>query len=66
MHNYGFAVDICLIIDGKVASFDHKNDWDNDQLADWFECVKIFVKHGWDYFVCSLFQARVGRQLEEF
>ena len=22
VHNYGFAVDICLIIDGKVASWD--------------------------------------------
>ncbi len=65
VHNYGFAVDICLIIDGKVASFDHKKDWDNDTVADWFECVKIFIKNGWDYFVSSLFQARVGRQLEK-
>ena len=49
IHNYGFAVDICLIIDGKVASFDHKKDWDNDQVADWFECVKIFIKNGWEW-----------------
>jgi peptidoglycan LD-endopeptidase CwlK len=49
VHNYGFAVDICMIIDGKVADFNHKKDWDNDQVADWFECVKIFIKHGWDW-----------------
>ena len=30
IHNYGFAVDICLIIDGKV-SWDVVKDWDNDQ-----------------------------------
>lgn len=47
IHNYGFAVDICLIIDGKVASWDTAKDWDNDRVADWYECVKIFAKHGW-------------------
>ena len=49
VHNYGFAVDICMIIDGKTADFNHKKDWDNDTVADWFECVKIFVKHGWEW-----------------
>ena len=49
IHNYGFAVDICMIIDGKEASWDHKKDWDNDQTADWYECVKIFAKYGWDW-----------------
>ncbi|AMO20547.1 peptidoglycan L-alanyl-D-glutamate endopeptidase [Flavobacterium columnare NBRC 100251 = ATCC 23463] len=49
IHNYGFAVDICLIIDGKVASWDTVKDWDNDGVADWYECVKIFAKHGWDW-----------------
>jgi peptidoglycan LD-endopeptidase CwlK len=49
VHNYGFAVDICMIVDGREASFDHKKDWDNDLVADWFECVKIFIKHGWDW-----------------
>ena len=48
IHNYGFAVDICLIIDGKTASWDTTKDWDNDQVADWYECVKIFAKHGWN------------------
>ncbi len=49
VHNYGFAVDICLIIDGKTASWETTKDWDNDQVADWFECVKIFAKHGWEW-----------------
>ena len=49
VHNYGFAVDICLIIDGKVASWETTKDWDNDKIADWYECVKIFAKHGWEW-----------------
>lgn len=49
VHNYGFAVDICLIIDGKEASWDVKKDWDGDKIADWDECVKIFAKHGWSW-----------------
>ena len=49
IHNYGFAIDICLIIDGKEASWNTKKDWDNDQIADWYECVKIFAKHGYEW-----------------
>lgn len=49
IHNYGFAVDICLIIDEKIASWDTKKDWDNDKVADWYECVKIFAKHGYEW-----------------
>ncbi|MFW0737580.1 M15 family metallopeptidase [Flavobacterium sp. T12S277] len=49
IHNYGFAVDICLIIDGKTASWDTAKDWDNDQISDWQECVKIFAKYNWNW-----------------
>jgi len=49
IHNYGLAVDICLIIDGKTASWDTAKDWDNDKVADWYECVKIFAKYGWEW-----------------
>ncbi|SHG27338.1 M15 family metallopeptidase [Flavobacterium johnsoniae] len=49
IHNYGFAVDICLIIDGKTASWDVKADWDGDKKADFMECVEIFKKHGWNW-----------------
>lgn len=49
IHNYGFAVDIVLIIDGTKASWDTKADWDGDKVADWDECVKVFAKHGWTW-----------------
>lgn len=49
IHNYGFAVDMVLIIDGKTASWDIKKDWDNDKISDWDECVKIFAKYGWSW-----------------
>lgn len=49
IHNYGFAVDIVLIIDGKTASWDVKKDWDEDRVSDWDECVKVFAKYGWSW-----------------
>jgi len=49
IHNYGFAVDICLLIDQKMVSWDTAKDWDNDKISDWFECVKIFIQNGWDW-----------------
>ncbi|MFK7113491.1 M15 family metallopeptidase [Flavobacterium oreochromis] len=49
IHNYGFAVDICLLIDKKEVSWDITKDWDGDEIADWNECVKIFDQYGWDW-----------------
>lgn len=49
IHNYGLAVDIALIIDGKTASWNMNTDWDDDGLADWMECVSIFKKYGWNW-----------------
>lgn len=49
VHNYGFAVDGVLIIDGKQVSYDFKKDFDNDKVADWNEVVKVFAKHGWSW-----------------
>lgn len=49
VHNYGLAVDIVLIIDGKTASWDTKADWDGDKQSDWMECVTIFKKNGWSW-----------------
>lgn len=47
-HNYGLAIDIALIIDGKTASWDEKGDYDGDHKADWMEIVNIFKQHGWE------------------
>lgn len=47
-HNYGFAIDIVLIIDGKTASWDVIKDFDGDGKADWQEIVTIFKSFGWE------------------
>lgn len=49
MHNYGLAVDIVLIVDGKEASWDVKKDFDGDGKADWQEIVTIFKQYGWEW-----------------
>lgn len=48
-HNYGLAVDFCLIIDGKTASWNELKDFDEDKVADWSEVVKIFKSYGWNW-----------------
>lgn len=48
-HNYGLAIDIVLIINGKEASWDDKTDFDGDHIADWQEIVTIFKQHGWEW-----------------
>jgi peptidoglycan L-alanyl-D-glutamate endopeptidase CwlK len=54
-HNYGLAVDIVLLIDKdkngtfETASWDVAFDGDNDSIADWLECVKIFNFYGWQW-----------------
>lgn len=49
IHNYGLAVDIVLIIDGKIASWDVKTDWDGDKQSDWMEVVACFKAVGWSW-----------------
>ena len=48
-HNYGLAIDFCLVIDGKLASWDWQKDFDNDKTADWMEVVNIFKSYGWEW-----------------
>lgn len=48
-HNYGLAVDIALIIDGKTAVWDRNTDFDTDKIPDWMECVAVFKKYGWEW-----------------
>lgn len=49
LHNYGVAIDFCLIIDDKEVSWDLKKDWDGDKIADWMEVVSVFRKAGWEW-----------------
>lgn len=48
-HNYGLAIDICLILDDKEASWDDKTDFDKDGIADWSEVVAVFKQYGWEW-----------------
>jgi peptidoglycan L-alanyl-D-glutamate endopeptidase CwlK len=48
-HNYGLAIDFCLLIDGKEISWDTVKDWDGDKQADWIEVVLIFTKAGYKW-----------------
>ena len=49
MHNYGLAIDIVLIRNGKEAIWDTKTDFDGDGKADWIEIVEIFKQYGWEW-----------------
>lgn len=54
-HNYGLAVDICILLDKnndgtfETASFDPVKDSDCDGLSDWLEVVAVFKKYGWKW-----------------
>ena len=49
IHNYGLAVDIVLILDGKTASWDEKSDFDRDQQSDWIEVITEFKRAGFSW-----------------
>jgi len=53
-HNYGLAIDICLLVDLngdgiKEASWDTLKDFDGDHQSDWREVVEVFLKYGWEW-----------------
>ena len=48
-HNYGLAIDFCLIIDGKEVSWDTAKDFDLDGIADWVEVARIFQREGYKW-----------------
>ena len=54
-HNYGLAIDICLLIDKdnngtfEAASWDSLKDFDGDMVADWMEVVSVFELFGWEW-----------------
>jgi len=48
-HNFGCAIDICLILNGVTASWDFSKDYDNDGVADLMEAIHIFQMYGWEW-----------------
>lgn len=49
-HNYGLAVDFCLLLyGGRAVSWSRNVDYDFDGKKDWLEVVAIFKKHGWEW-----------------
>jgi peptidoglycan L-alanyl-D-glutamate endopeptidase CwlK len=54
-HNYGLAIDFCLLYDKdgngtyEVASWDVSADFDKDHIPDWREVVDVFEKAGYTW-----------------
>ena len=46
-HNYGLALDFCLLHGDKTISWDRNEDMDHDKISDWVETVRIFKDGGW-------------------
>jgi peptidoglycan L-alanyl-D-glutamate endopeptidase CwlK len=49
MHNYGLAVDFCLLHKDGTISWSMTEDMDKDGKKDWMEVVEVFEKHGWEW-----------------
>lgn len=47
-HNYGLAIDIVIIVNGK-ATWERGQDFDKDGQPDWMEVVKVFKRYGWTW-----------------
>jgi peptidoglycan L-alanyl-D-glutamate endopeptidase CwlK len=66
-HQYGLAVDICLLIDRdgngtfEQASWNVAKDWDGDGTADWMEVVQVFQNYGWDWGIIT----RSGKHIDK-
>lgn len=49
-HNYGLAIDFCLMLKGgKEVSWDRNKDTDADNKKDWDEVVAAFKHFGWEW-----------------
>jgi peptidoglycan L-alanyl-D-glutamate endopeptidase CwlK len=54
-HNWGLALDFCLIVDKdrngtfETALWDIRGDYDGDLIDDWTEVVTIFKMAGWEW-----------------
>lgn len=49
-HNYGLALDFCLLLaDGREASWDRHTDINLNLRYDWDEVVALFRHYGWEW-----------------
>lgn len=54
-HNYGLAIDFCLLYDKdgngswETVSWDQVKDFDGDKTPDWKEVVKVFTDAGYEW-----------------
>lgn len=54
-HNFGLAIDFCLIVDKnndwvfEEVSWDTKKDYDKDGTSEWREVVEVFKMYGWEW-----------------
>ena len=48
-HNYGLAIDFCLLHTDGSISFNMSEDMDKDKKADWMEVVNAFTAKGWKW-----------------
>lgn len=49
MHNYGLAIDFCLLHSDGSISWSMTEDVDKDGKKDWTEVVDVFKSHGWTW-----------------
>ncbi len=47
-HNYGLALDFCLL-DKKKALWSERIDLNHNSIADWVEVVRAFKAAGWEW-----------------
>ena len=48
-HNYGLALDFCLLKPNGTASWDIKADFNKDTEADWMQIVNAYKRNGWEW-----------------
>lgn len=48
-HNYGLALDFCLLHSDGSVSFNMAEDLNHDKVADWMQVVSVFKSHGWEW-----------------
>lgn len=46
-HNFGLALDFCLLHKDGSISWDINEDSDKDNIEDWNEVVDVFESYGW-------------------